>query len=99
MMPFTPDPRAFYPTVYSMTRLLLMPSLWNESFGLVAAEAMLNGIPVLASNRRALTETVGGSPHPNPNTVQIAVSAIRRRSYDVDGAVRSVYAPLRRSRY
>ena len=65
-MPFTPDPRAFYPTVYSKTKLLLMPSLWDESFGLVAAEAMPNGIPVLASNRRALTETVGGSPHPNP---------------------------------
>ncbi len=28
-----------------------MPSLMDESFGLVAAEAMLNGIPVLASNR------------------------------------------------
>jgi glycosyltransferase involved in cell wall biosynthesis len=27
-----------------------MPSLGKESFGLVAAEAMLNGIPVLASN-------------------------------------------------
>ena len=50
-MPFTPDPRAFYPTVFSRSKLLLMPSLWNESFGLVAAEAMLNGIPVLASNR------------------------------------------------
>ena len=37
-----------------MTKLLLMPSLWNESFGLVAAEAMLNGIPVLASNRGGL---------------------------------------------
>ena len=36
-----------------------MPSLWNESFGLVAAEAMLNGIPVLASNRGALPETIG----------------------------------------
>jgi glycosyltransferase involved in cell wall biosynthesis len=60
-MPFMPDPRTFYPTVYSLTRLLIMPSLWNESFGLVAAEAMLNGIPVLASNRGALTETVGGS--------------------------------------
>lgn len=36
-----------------------MPSLWNESFGLVAAEAMLNGIPVLASNRGALPEVVG----------------------------------------
>ena len=27
--------------------------------GLVAAEAMLNGIPVLASNRGALPETIG----------------------------------------
>ena len=39
--------------------MLLAPSLWNESFGLVAAEAMLNGIPVLASNRGALPEIVG----------------------------------------
>ena len=38
-----------------------MPSLWNESFGLVAVEAMLNGIPVLASNRGALPETIMGS--------------------------------------
>ena len=54
-MPFTPDPREFYAAVFSRTKLLLMPSLWLESFGLVAAEAMLNGIPVLASNRGALT--------------------------------------------
>ncbi len=53
--PSVPDPREFY----AATRLLLMPSLWNESFGLVAAEAMLNGIPVLASNRGALPETIG----------------------------------------
>jgi glycosyltransferase involved in cell wall biosynthesis len=58
-MPFLPDSQSFYPTVYSMTKLLLMPSLWFESFGLVAAEAMLNGIPVLASNRGALPETIG----------------------------------------
>ena len=50
-----PDPREFY----AVTRLLLMPSLWNESFGLVAAEAMINGIPVLASSRGALPETIG----------------------------------------
>jgi len=53
-MPFTPNPGDFYP----ITKLLLMPSLWNESFGLVAVEAMLNGIPVLASNRGALPETI-----------------------------------------
>ncbi len=58
-MPFAPDPQSFYPTVYSVTKLLLMPSLWNESFGLVAAQAMLNGIPVLASNRGGLPETIG----------------------------------------
>ncbi len=58
-MPFVPDPGTFYPAVYSATKLLLMPSLWNEAFGLVAAEAMLNGIPVLASNRGALPETIG----------------------------------------
>jgi glycosyltransferase involved in cell wall biosynthesis len=51
----TPDPRDFY----RVTKLLLMPSLWNESFGLVAAEAMVSGIPVLASNRGSLPEIVG----------------------------------------
>ncbi len=54
-MPYAPDPRQFY----AVTKLLLMPSLCNESFGLVAAEAMLNGIPVLASNRGGLPETIG----------------------------------------
>jgi glycosyltransferase involved in cell wall biosynthesis len=52
----THDPRDFY----RVTKLLLVPSLWNESFGLVAAEAMINGIPVLASDRGALWEVVGG---------------------------------------
>jgi glycosyltransferase involved in cell wall biosynthesis len=44
---------------YAVTKILLVPSLWNESFGLVAAEAMINGIPVLASNRGALPDVVG----------------------------------------
>ncbi len=48
------DPRRFY----AVSKILLMPSLWQECFGLVAAEAMINGIPVLASNRGALPETV-----------------------------------------
>jgi glycosyltransferase involved in cell wall biosynthesis len=50
----TPDPRAFY----RVSRLVLMPSLWRESFGRVAAEALMNGIPVLASRRGALPETL-----------------------------------------
>jgi glycosyltransferase involved in cell wall biosynthesis len=54
LMPNTPRPREFY----EVTKLLLMPSLWDESFGLAAAEAMYNGIPVLASNRGALPEII-----------------------------------------
>ena len=55
MMPNTSDPRQFY----GVTKIMLVPSLWNESFGLAAAEAMANGIPVLASNRGSLPEIVG----------------------------------------
>lgn len=53
----TPDPRHFY----RVSRAVLMPSLWDESFGRVAAEALANGIPVLASDRGALPETLGGA--------------------------------------
>lgn len=51
----TPDPRA----IYAVSRAVLMPSLWRESFGRVAAEALANGVPVLASDRGALPETLG----------------------------------------
>ncbi len=51
----TPDPRDFY----RVSRAVLMPSLWRESLGRVAVEAMANGLPVLASDRGALPETLG----------------------------------------
>ena len=54
VMGMVPDPRDFY----RQSRVVLMPSLWYESFGRVAAEATLNGIPVLASRRGALAETL-----------------------------------------
>jgi thioesterase domain-containing protein/glycosyltransferase involved in cell wall biosynthesis len=37
-------------------RVLLMPSLWDEAFGAMAIEAMLRGIPVLASDAGGLPE-------------------------------------------
>jgi len=55
IMANTPDPRDFY----RVTKIMLVPSLFLESFGRVAAEAMMNGIPVVASNRGALPEVIG----------------------------------------
>lgn len=45
--------------VYALTKVLLVPSLWFEAFGMVATEANLNGIPVLASSSGGLPEAVG----------------------------------------
>ncbi len=45
--------------VYARARTLLMPSLWEEAYGRTVVEAQVNGIPVVASNRGALPDTVG----------------------------------------
>jgi glycosyltransferase involved in cell wall biosynthesis len=37
-----------------------VPSVWEEPFGRVAAEAMVNAIPPLVSNRGSLPHVVGG---------------------------------------
>lgn len=50
----TPDPRSFY----SVSRLVLVPSVCPDSFPRVAAEALANGIPVLASRRGGLPEAL-----------------------------------------
>ncbi len=42
-------------------RILLMPSLWLEGFGLIAMEAMLRGVPVIASDSGGLREAKAGS--------------------------------------
>ncbi len=55
--PPTPRPADFF----ALTRILLVPSVGRESFGRVAAEALVNGIPALVSDRGALPETVRGA--------------------------------------
>jgi glycosyltransferase involved in cell wall biosynthesis len=42
-------------------RCLLMPSVWYEGFGLIAMEAMLRGVPVIASNSGGLEEAKRGT--------------------------------------
>lgn len=45
----------------AVTRVLLMPSLWFEGFGLIVTEAMLRGIPVIASDAGGLVEAKLGT--------------------------------------
>ena len=47
--------------VLDRARILLMPSLWYEGFGLIAMEAMLRGLPVIASNSGGLKEAKQGT--------------------------------------
>lgn len=76
------QPQADVRTVYSRTRVLLLPSAW-ESFGRVAVEAALSGIPVVAS--------------PNPGTIEAlgdaAIYASLTNIQDWDRAVRSLEDP------
>ncbi len=47
--------------VLAETRVLLMPSLWYEGFGLIAMEAMLRGVPVISSDSGGLVEAREGA--------------------------------------
>jgi glycosyltransferase involved in cell wall biosynthesis len=47
-------------------RLLLMPSLWYEGFGLIAMEAMLRALPVIASDAGGLVEAKAGTGYVVP---------------------------------
>lgn len=44
---------------YSRARVVVAPSLWWESSGRMLAEAMLNGIPALITNRGGMPEMIG----------------------------------------
>lgn len=46
--------------IFKDTRILLTPSLCQEAFGLVSPEALLRGIPVIASNLGGLRESTLG---------------------------------------
>lgn len=49
--------------IFRQTRVLLMPTLWLEGFGMAVVDAMLRGIPVLASNFGGLVEAKLGTDY------------------------------------
>lgn len=46
---------------YRLAKVALVPSFFDESFGRAAAEALMAGVPVVASTRGALPETLGNA--------------------------------------
>jgi glycosyltransferase involved in cell wall biosynthesis len=54
--PAVPTPADYF----ALTRILVVPSVWQEPFGRVAAEAMINAIPPIVGDRGSLPNVVGG---------------------------------------
>ena len=52
--------------VLEKARLLLMPSLWYEGFGLIVMEALLAGLPVISSDSGGLVEAKRGTGYAVP---------------------------------
>ncbi|MBL8227656.1 MAG: glycosyltransferase [Bryobacterales bacterium] len=57
-----PKPR----DIFANTRMLLVPSCWEEPSGRVVAEAMVNGVPPLVSDRGGLAESCNGAGYVLP---------------------------------
>lgn len=78
------DPSPNIDDVFAHTKVLLAPSLWGEAFGQIVVEAMLRGIPVLASNAGGLPEAKLGVDYVLP------VNVIERYEKNAKGRVRPV---------
>lgn len=55
IVPAVSDPREYY----RVSRVIVAPVLWEETFLRTAVEAMFNGIPLLASRRGGVADTLG----------------------------------------
>jgi glycosyltransferase involved in cell wall biosynthesis len=66
--------------IFERTKVLLVPSLWGEAYGQIVVDAMLRGIPVLASNVGGLPEAKLGVDYVLP------VNMIER--YELNGETR-----------
>lgn len=81
------EPEADVNKIYRQTKVFLMPSLWGESFGQVVVEAMLRGVPVIASN-------VGGLPEAKQGLDYILPVNPIRTYIKQEGLIESVVSPV-----
>lgn len=87
--------------IYRRTRILLVPSQWEaETWGRVVSEAHVSGIPVVASDKGGLPESVGEGGEIVPATAPVEkwVGAIRRLWDDPDYYANKSNAALEHSR-
>jgi glycosyltransferase involved in cell wall biosynthesis len=59
--------------IFRGTRVLLVPSVCEEAYGRVAAEALLNGVPPIVSDRGGLPEAAGGGGFVLPLPVSLTL--------------------------
>ena len=66
--------------VYARTKVLLVPSQWEEGYGRVATEAQFSGIPVLGSDMGGLPEAIGsgGTIIPAGAPIDVWLAALDR---------------------
>jgi glycosyltransferase involved in cell wall biosynthesis len=70
---------------YDRSEIMLVPSIWKEPFGLVVAEAMARGLPIIASNLGGPSEIVTHDVDGlliEPGKVQALIAAILQLSAD-----------------
>jgi len=66
--------------IYRQSKMMLMPSRWEEAWRRIASEAQVSGIPIVASNRGGLPESVGpGGILLDPDApIEVWVEAVNR---------------------
>lgn len=91
--------RTDLPAIYQSAQLFLFPSL-TEGFGFPPLEAMASRIPVIASNRGALAETLAGAAVTvDPQSPRQIAQAAWRLNNDPDLRQQCIHRGLKRSQY
>ncbi len=80
--------------------LVVVPSVWEEPFGRVALEALVNGTPVVSSNRGALPEIVshkvtGMISTPTPKYLAESIKEALKTELKLRQGIRVQYSKLR----